>query len=44
MVNDDNFDLGPAARDTFFAMVKYNEDIFYLLSLTSYSTDAFLKA
>jgi propionate CoA-transferase len=39
VVNYDNFNLGPAARDTFFAMVKHNEDN-YLLSSTRYSTDA----
>jgi propionate CoA-transferase len=42
VVNYDNFDLGPAARDTFFAMVKHNEDI-YFLSSTRYSTDAFFR-
>jgi propionate CoA-transferase len=42
VVNYDNFDLGPAARDTFFAMVKYNEDK-YFLSSTRYSTDAFFR-
>jgi len=42
VVNYDNFGLGPAARDTFFAMVKYNEDK-YFLSSTRYSTDAFYR-
>ena len=42
VVNYDNFDLGPDARDTFFAMVKYNEDN-YFLSSTRYSTDAFYR-
>lgn len=42
VVNYDNFNLGPAARDTFFAMVKHNEDN-YLLSSTRYSTDAFVR-
>jgi propionate CoA-transferase len=42
VVNYDNFDLGPAARDTFFAMVKHNEDN-YFLSSTRYSTDAFFR-
>ena len=42
IVNYDNFDLGPAARDTFFAMVKHNEDD-YFLSSTRYSTDAFFR-
>ncbi|MDQ4129266.1 MAG: acyl CoA:acetate/3-ketoacid CoA transferase [Actinomycetota bacterium] len=42
VVNYDNFDLGPAAKDTFFAMVKHNEDR-YFLSSTRYSTDAFFR-
>jgi propionate CoA-transferase len=42
VVNYDNFNLGPAARDTFFAMVKHNEDC-YFLSSTRYSTDAFFR-
>ena len=42
VVNYDNFNLGPAARDTFFAMVKHNEDD-YFLSSTRYSTDAFFR-
>jgi propionate CoA-transferase len=42
VVNYDNFTLGPAARDTFFAMVKHNEDD-YFLSSTRYSTDAFFR-
>jgi propionate CoA-transferase len=42
VVNYDNFDLAPAARDTFFAMVKHNEDS-YFLSSTRYSTDAFFR-
>ncbi len=42
VVNYDNFDLAPAARDTFFAMVKHNEDC-YFLSSTRYSTDAFYR-
>jgi propionate CoA-transferase len=42
VVNYDNFYLGPAARDTFFAMVKHNEDN-YFLSSTRYSTDAFFR-
>ncbi len=42
VVNYDNFYLGPPAHDTFFAMVKYNEDE-YFLSSTRYSTDAFFR-
>jgi propionate CoA-transferase len=42
VVNYDNFVLSPAARDTFFAMVKHNEDC-YFLSSTRYSTDAFFR-
>ncbi len=42
VVNYDNYNLGPAARDTFFAMVKHNEDN-YFLSSTRYSTDAFFR-
>ena len=42
MVNYDNFYLGPPACDTFFAMVKHNEDN-YFLSSTRYSTDAFFR-
>jgi propionate CoA-transferase len=42
VVNYDNFNLGPPARDTFFAMVKHNEDD-YFLSSTRYSTDAFFR-
>jgi propionate CoA-transferase len=42
VVNYDNFGLAPAARDTFFAMVKHNEDC-YFLSSTRYSTDAFFR-
>jgi propionate CoA-transferase len=42
VVNYDNFDLAPPARDTFFAMVKHNEDC-YFLSSTRYSTDAFFR-
>jgi propionate CoA-transferase len=42
VVNYDNFYLGPAARDTFFAMVKHNEDS-HFLSSTRYSTDAFFR-
>jgi propionate CoA-transferase len=42
VVNYDNFYLGPAASDTFFAMVKHNEDN-YFLSSTRYSTDAFFR-
>jgi propionate CoA-transferase len=42
VVNYDNFDLAPVARDTFFAMVKHNEDC-YFLSSTRYSTDAFFR-
>jgi propionate CoA-transferase len=42
VVNYDNFNLSPAARDTFFAMVKHNEDN-YFLSSTRYSTDAFFR-
>ncbi len=42
VVNYDNFNLGSAARDTFFAMVKHNEDN-YFLSSTRYSTDAFFR-
>jgi propionate CoA-transferase len=42
VVNYDNFDLSSSARDTFFAMVKHNEDR-YFLSSTRYSTDAFFR-
>jgi propionate CoA-transferase len=42
VVNYDNFDLSSSARDTFFAMVKHNEDC-YFLSSTRYSTDAFFR-
>jgi len=42
VVNYDNFDLAPVVRDTFFAMVKHNEDS-YFLSSTRYSTDAFFR-
>ncbi len=42
VVNYDNFNLARAARDTFFAMVKHNEDD-YFLSSTRYSTDAFFR-
>src|SRR3712207_9396101 len=42
VVNYDNFNLGPAGRDAFFAMVKHNEDN-YFLSSTRYSTDAFFR-
>ena len=42
VVNYDNVDLGPSARITFFAMVKHNEDN-YFLSSTRYSTDAFFR-
>jgi propionate CoA-transferase len=42
VVNYDNFDLGPDAADTFFAMVKRNEERFFLSS-TRYSTSAFFR-
>lgn len=42
VVNYDNFFLAPSAHDTFFAMVKHNEDAFFLSS-TRYSTDAFFR-
>ena len=42
VVNYDNFHLGPAARDRFFAMVGHHEDHYYLSS-TRYSTDAFFR-
>jgi propionate CoA-transferase len=42
VVNYDNFDLSPDAADTFFAMVKRNEERFFL-STTRYSTSAFFR-
>jgi propionate CoA-transferase len=42
VVNYDNFDLGPAAADPFFAMVRSNEERFFLSS-TRYSTNAFFR-
>ena len=42
VVNYDNFDLGPEAADAFFAMVKRNEER-YFLSTTRYSTSAFYR-
>jgi propionate CoA-transferase len=42
VVNYDNFDLGPDAADPFFAMVKSNEERFFLSS-TRYSTNAFFR-
>ncbi len=42
VVNYDNFDLGPDAADPFFAMVRRNEERFFLSS-TRYSTNAFLR-
>jgi propionate CoA-transferase len=42
VVNYDNFDLGPDAADTFFAMVRRNEERFFITT-TRYSTSAFLR-
>ncbi len=42
VVNYDNFDLGPDAADPFFAMVRSNEERFFLSS-TRYSTNAFFR-
>jgi propionate CoA-transferase len=42
VVNYDNFELGPDAADPFFAMVKRNEERFFLSS-TRYSTNAFFR-
>jgi propionate CoA-transferase len=42
IVNYDNFELGRAAADRFFAMVR-EHDRHYFLSSTRYSTDAFLR-
>jgi propionate CoA-transferase len=42
VVNYDHFDLGPDAAETFFAMVRRNEERFFLSS-TRYSTNAFLR-
>ena len=42
VVNYDNFDLGPDAADPFFAMVRRNEERFFLSS-TRYSTNAFFR-
>jgi propionate CoA-transferase len=42
VVNYDNFYLGHAASDPFFAMVKHNEDN-YFHSSTRYATDAFFR-
>jgi propionate CoA-transferase len=42
IVNHDNFELGRAAADRFFAMVR-EHDRRYFLSSTRYSTDAFLR-
>jgi propionate CoA-transferase len=42
VVNYDNFDLGTDATDTFFAMVKRNEERFFITT-TRYSTSAFFR-
>ncbi len=42
VVNYDNFELSPAAADTFYAMVKHNEER-YFLSSTRYSSNAFFR-
>jgi propionate CoA-transferase len=42
VVNYDNFALSPDAADEFFAMVRRNEERFFLSS-TRYSTNAFLR-
>ena len=42
IVNYDNFHLGPPAADTFYAMVKHNQER-YFLSSTRYSTNAFFR-
>jgi propionate CoA-transferase len=42
VVNYDNFDLAPDAADTFFAMVKRNEERFFITT-TRYSTSAFFR-
>ncbi len=42
IVNYDNFNLNPSATDAFFAMVKRNQEL-YFLSSTRYSTNAFFR-
>jgi propionate CoA-transferase len=42
IVNYDNFLLGPEASDTFFEMVRRNEERYFLTS-TRYSTNAFFR-
>ena len=42
VVNDDGFDLGPDAADPFLAMVRSNEERFFVFS-TRYSTNAFFR-
>ena len=42
IVNYDNFYLSPKATDRFYAMVKHNEDNYFLSSIR-YSTDAFFR-
>jgi propionate CoA-transferase len=42
VVNYDNFHLSPRAADRFYAMVRHNEES-YFLSSTRYSTDAFYR-
>ncbi len=42
IVNYDNFQLNPSASEAFFAMVKHNQEQ-YFLSSTRYSTDAFFR-
>jgi len=42
IVNYDNVELGPAAEETFFAMVRRNTEK-YFISATHYSTNAFFR-
>ena len=42
IVNYDNFHLNPSASEAFFAMVKHNQEQ-YFLSSTRYSTNAFFR-
>lgn len=42
IVNYDNFELSPAASDTFFEMVRHNREN-YFLSSTRYSANAFFR-
>ncbi len=42
IVNYDNFQMNPSASDAFFAMVRHNQERFFLSS-TRYSTNAFFR-